>query len=53
MTAPPKCPVCLGELVVGAPTHRDEGTRYYWCPFCDVPRDPAEPEGLTSGAAQA
>jgi formate dehydrogenase maturation protein FdhE len=37
------CPVCFGELVVGAPTHRGDegGTRYWWCPYCDAPQDPA------------
>ncbi len=47
MTAPPKCPVCRGDLDVRGEGRDQGGTRYYWCLYCDAPRDPAEPEGTT------
>jgi hypothetical protein len=49
MTA--QCPVCFGELEVrgeGGTLRRGPG--YWWCPYCDAPREPAEAE---SGADEA
>lgn len=39
MTPPALCPVCGEQLVIAGDGGGIGGTRYYWCPDCQEPRD--------------